>query len=651
MPPSIDPGHQVATTSKKRMTKNEKSLQRACERLEATPIGPNKYPKYLLPGMSHGLFPHQLLAVDVMVDYENAPYQKGGINADEMGLGKTVETIGCMMVHRPSPADVQEELRTTIWVIPKSARAQLIDALKKFYNGQEGEEPNILTYNKKHLDTEYGDQALAHLKKQDIIIATYQDITSNVPNEVNAEIMKEDRRLAGPLPDDIRQKLGLLFRMKFFRVILDEAHYIRNHKTKEFYSYLSFLRVNGVKSFGLFKSNYMDVLGGVLDCVMIRRTQEENLLGRPLLSLPPTNRSKMVVDLDRGEGEIYEALRDCFRGYAKAPVGSPEAPKKKKPYTYFLRLREAASHPFLLEYMMLHEDEKETLSKIVSNLKDQGGQNQNVDMIQGWYREEEDRKAQEFCGCCSAKAVNPLQLPMCGHNFCLECIQNYEMAEKKKRMKLRCPQCQKRFESVANIDIDALRGLQAQRGLHGGRDVHNQEPRLSIQSKSLADYDRSSVEAIMTSAKMRAVRATVTNWLTQAPKDKIVIFTQYMMCGCIVGRILRELDIKFLYYFGDMTENNQEKAIREFKRRLDIKVLNQALEDQAFGRVYRIGQRKETHLLRIVAKNTIDEKIVSVQEAKLSNIAGALNEELMIDDKITFSQEEMDEMLAQLEQH
>lgn len=47
---------------------------------------------------------------------------------------------------------------------------------------------------------------------------------------------------------------------------------------------------------------------------------------------------------------------------------------------------------------------------------------------------------------------------------------------------------------------------------------------------------------------------------------------------------------------------------------------NLALEMQAFSRVFRIGQTKETHFLRIISQNTIDNRIEALQEEKAKNI-------------------------------
>ncbi len=47
---------------------------------------------------------------------------------------------------------------------------------------------------------------------------------------------------------------------------------------------------------------------------------------------------------------------------------------------------------------------------------------------------------------------------------------------------------------------------------------------------------------------------------------------------------------------------------------------NSAIEQQAFGRVYRIGQTKHAVFGRIMAKNTIDERLAELQAQKLRMI-------------------------------
>jgi hypothetical protein len=53
---------------------------------------------------------------------------------------------------------------------------------------------------------------------------------------------------------------------------------------------------------------------------------------------------------------------------------------------------------------------------------------------------------------------------------------------------------------------------------------------------------------------------------------------------------------------------------------------NSAMEQQAFGRVHRMGQTKETHFARIMAKNTIDERLAALQIQKLRMINQTIKE-------------------------
>lgn len=54
---------------------------------------------------------------------------------------------------------------------------------------------------------------------------------------------------------------------------------------------------------------------------------------------------------------------------------------------------------------------------------------------------------------------------------------------------------------------------------------------------------------------------------------------------------------------------------------------NSAAERQAFGRVHRIGQKKPTYFVKILTKNTIDERLADMQAEKDKAIAATLRED------------------------
>ncbi|KAF8824539.1 hypothetical protein HHX47_DHR8000079 [Lentinula edodes] len=70
----------------------------------------------ILPGMNVRLLPHQVIGVSWMLDRERSKY-KGGILADDMGLGKTVQMIATMAMNQPSLED--EDAPTTTLIVWK----------------------------------------------------------------------------------------------------------------------------------------------------------------------------------------------------------------------------------------------------------------------------------------------------------------------------------------------------------------------------------------------------------------------------------------------------------------------------------------------------------------------------------------------------
>ncbi|KAF4444630.1 DNA repair RAD5 [Fusarium acutatum] len=154
------------------------------------------------------------------------------------------------------------------------------------------------------------------------------------------------------------------------------------------------------------------------------------------------------------------------------------------------------------------------------------------------------------------------------------------------------------------------------------------------------------------SSKVKATLAVMLTWMEEAPDDKIIIYVQWTRTAKALGCVLESLGIKFLYYNRMSNQKQKTRALDEFTNNTDIKILvssmkcggqslnlqmanrviildewwNKAVEEQAFKRVYRTGQLKETHLVRIIAKDSIDERIIMLQDAKEEVIRAALQD-------------------------
>jgi SNF2 family DNA or RNA helicase len=57
---------------------------------------------------------------------------------------------------------------------------------------------------------------------------------------------------------------------------------------------------------------------------------------------------------------------------------------------------------------------------------------------------------------------------------------------------------------------------------------------------------------------------------------------------------------------------------------------NPALEEQAIDRVHRIGQRLPVYVTRLMIDNTVEEKIIKLQEKKAMLSKGALGDGSMV---------------------
>lgn len=132
---------------------------------------------------------HQREAISWCLNKENQKENKGGILADEMGLGKTIVMLGLIL------ANVQKQ---TLIVLP----VVLINQWEEKIKNTIGHESIVFYGKQKKEITDY------QLEKSYLIITSYNTLMID---------SKKDKRLTNK---------------KWDRVIFDEAHYLRNPKSK-----------------------------------------------------------------------------------------------------------------------------------------------------------------------------------------------------------------------------------------------------------------------------------------------------------------------------------------------------------------------------------------------------------------------------------
>lgn len=136
---------------------------------------------------------------------------------------------------------------------------------------------------------------------------------------------------------------------------------------------------------------------------------------------------------------------------------------------------------------------------------------------------------------------------------------------------------------------------------------------------------------------------------------KILIFSQFTsVLKKIEEEIIKE-DVEYLYLDGSVKAKERINLVNKFNESSNIKVFlislkaggtglnltsanlvihfdpwwNPAIEDQATDRAHRIGQKRVVEVIKLISQDTIEEKIVKLQEDKKELINNVMNGEVM----------------------
>ena len=144
------------------------------------------------------------------------------------------------------------------------------------------------------------------------------------------------------------------------------------------------------------------------------------------------------------------------------------------------------------------------------------------------------------------------------------------------------------------------------------------------------------------------------NILKQENKRKILVFSQFTKVLNIIGERLQEENISYLYLDGKTEPKERVKLVEKFNNSDENRVFlislkaggtglnltsasmvihfdpwfNPAVENQASDRAHRIGQKNIVNVIKLISKDTVEEKVIAMQENKKELIEDIINSNL-----------------------
>ncbi|KAI0379818.1 SNF2 family N-terminal domain-containing protein [Hypomontagnella monticulosa] len=540
----------------------------------------------------------------------------GGVLADDMGLGKTLQVISLIMSSGFSDGP-------TLIVSPVGVMSNWEQQIQQHV--KEDQQPRIFRYHGP------GTYTKSDLMNYDIVITTYDKLRND------------------------QSKGRALFQVKWRRVVLDEAHAIRNFSTarakaafeveaksrwmltgtpivnsaKDFLSALKFLKITG----GIEETTiFLSLIDRPLASASAGEQGEPIKLAKQLfqsltrdltlrrrkdmafvdLKLPPKTEFIHRIKLRDDERARYDALfsettkiLEEYR-HARGNRNHRQGPQIRftSVLEKLLRLRQLCCH-----WTLCGGQVKEVLrplegEKLVTLTPE------NLQILRQALLTA-NNEGEECPICTDAISVHTPIITACKHRFGKACIT------RALELDPRCPMCRQ------NLTPDSIIELQP----------------TDDDQKFDGDTRSSKTVALEKILKARL----------KDPKSKVIVFSQWTSFLDIIAKLLDEGDYKYCRLEGSMTVARRDKSIDALNNDPDTRIMlaslgasgvglnlvvadtvilvdswwAPAIEDQAVDRVHRLGQTRETQVWKLVVDDSVEERVLGIQAKKrdLVNLA------------------------------
>ncbi|KAK4175742.1 putative DNA repair protein [Triangularia setosa] len=619
-----------------RLEKNHPELKTMWEDLKNMPIlkaGKAEQPT----SISRQLKPFQLEGLAWMKEMEKTEW-KGGLLGDEMGLGKTIQAVSLIMSDFP-------QKKPTLVLVPPVALMQWMTEIESYTDG------TLKTLVFHGTNSKSKNLTMKDIKKYHVIIMSYNSLESVFRKQEKGFKRKEG----------IYKEKSVIHQTEFHRIILDEAHSIKTRTTMtakacfalkvtyrwclsgtplqnrigEFFSLIRFLNVRpfacylckqcpcktmewsmdedscctqckhgGMRHVSVFNQELLNPIQKygnqgqgaealkklriLTDRIMLRRLKKDHTdsmelpvkeinVERQFFGEAENDFANSIMTNGQRKFDTYVATGVLLNNYANI-------------FGLIMQMRQVADHPDLI------------LKK-----NSDGGQNILV------------------CGICDETAEDAIR-SRCKHDFCRTCVKSYLNSSEEPN----CPQC----HIPLSIDLEQP-------------EIEQDEAMV----KKSSIINRIKMENWTSSSKIELLVHELHKLRSDNASHKSIIFSQFTTMLQLIEWRLRRAGITTVMLDGSMTPAQRQASIQHFMTNPDVECFlvslkaggvalnlteasrvfivdpwwNPAAEWQSADRCHRIGQTRPCTITRLCIEDSVESRMVLLQEKKTNMINSTIN--------------------------
>ncbi|KAI5965652.1 uncharacterized protein KGF55_001014 [Candida pseudojiufengensis] len=401
------------------------------------------------------------------------------------------------------------------------------------------------------------------------------------------------------------------------------------------------------------RTQSMRKLRALLSSMLLRRNKNSKIDGEPILNLPEKHLISDFVNLESDEWNYYKSVETGIQRKVRKMIQDND---RKNALVLLLRLRQACIHSYLVEISQIKAQMKK------KNLIKAHWKNQLANAME---------LSDEIVASILLKGLGDLACPICldmmdegmavfkecGHIICQDCIDTFmddQLEDEDSSGRIaKCKECHTNVKESKLFDFEIFEKLYVEKLSKEEIEKYfsDLQKSKSLTNQQIIQKLNRENEGFDTSAKLDKAIELIKDIQRDHPGEKIIVFSQFTTVFDLLKIVLNHEKVQHLRYDGSLSMEVRNNIVKQFYQgSSDVLLLslragnvgltltcanhvilmdpfwNPFVEEQAMDRAHRIGQQKEVHVHKILIRDTVEDRIMTLQQAKKDLISDALNE-------------------------